>query len=178
MMLRGDRVALRPIERADLARLWELTEDLEVAVMAELGPVRPTSLAEFEARQLEREREQHRDWVWFAIEADGQVIGACDLHHIHQFTRSCELGIAIGREYWGKGFGQDACRTLVDYAFEHLNMNRVGLYVLADDPRAVGAYQRAGFAEEGRLRQHSWIRGEFHDELVMSVLREDWKPRS
>jgi RimJ/RimL family protein N-acetyltransferase len=57
-------------------------------------------------------------------------------------------------------------------------MNRVGLYVLADDPLAVGAYQRAGFAEEGRLRQHSWIRGEFHDELVMSVLREDWKPRS
>jgi diamine N-acetyltransferase len=176
--LHGDRVVLRPVEPSDLPRVWELIEDLEVAVMAELGPVKPTSLAEFEARNIEREREANKDWVWFAIEVDGEVIGECGLQHIHQFTRTCELGIAIGRDYWGKGFGQDVCRTLVDYAFEYLNMNRVGLFVLADDPRAVSAYRKAGFVEEGRLRQHSWVRGEFHDELVMSVLREDWKPRA
>jgi RimJ/RimL family protein N-acetyltransferase len=177
-MLSGDRVVLRPIERRDLPRLWELLEDTEVAVLADLGPIVPASLVEYEAKYNERLRQANKDWVAFAIEVNGEVIGECDLHHIHQFTRSCELGIAIGREFWSKGFGQDACRTLLDYAFEHLNMNRVGLYVLADDPRAVGAYERAGFVEEGRLRQHSWVRGEFHDELVMSVLREDWKPRT
>jgi RimJ/RimL family protein N-acetyltransferase len=176
-MLSGDRVVLRPIERSDLPRLWELLEDPEVAVLAELGPVRPTSLAEYEAKYDERLREANREWVAFAIETSGEVIGECDLHRIDQFTRSCELGIAIGREYWGKGLGQDAVRTLVDYAFEYLNMNRVGLYVLADDARAVGAYMRAGFVEEGRLRQRSWVRSEHRDELVMSVLREDWKPR-
>jgi RimJ/RimL family protein N-acetyltransferase len=88
------------------------------------------------------------------------------------------VGIEIGRDFWGKGFGQDAVRTLVHYAFEHLNMNRVELYVLADDPRAVGAYRKAGFVEEGRLRGHSWVHGEYHDALVMSVLRVDWKPRT
>ena len=55
-------------------------------------------------------------------------------------------------------------------------MNRVGLYVLAEDPRAVGAYRKAGFVEEGRIRQHAWVRGRYQDELVMAILREDWEP--
>jgi RimJ/RimL family protein N-acetyltransferase len=109
---------------------------------------------------------------------DGELIGEAGLHRIDHFSRACELGIGIGREFWGKGFGQDAVRTLVDYAFEHLNMNRVGLYVLAEDPRAVGAYRKAGFVEEGRIRQHAWVRGRYEDELVMAILREDWTPRT
>ena len=68
-------------------------------------------------------------------------------------------------------------RTLVDYAFTHLNMNRVALEVLADDARAVGAYRKAGFVEEGRLRQQAWVRGRFKDDLLMAVVREDWESR-
>jgi len=57
-------------------------------------------------------------------------------------------------------------------------MNRVGLYTLVEDPRAVGAYRKAGLVEEGRIRQHAWVRGRYQDELVMSVLRQEWQPRS
>jgi RimJ/RimL family protein N-acetyltransferase len=175
-MLTGDRVVLRPIKNADLPRLWELVGDFEVSMLSSPGPIGPLSLAEFEARYKKKEPEKKNEF-YFAIEVDGDLIGEARLHDIVHFDRHCELGIGIGRDFWGKGFGQDAVRTLVDYAFEHLNMNRVELYVLADDARAVGAYRKAGFVEEGRLRQ-AWVRGEYHDELVMSVLREDWKPRA
>lgn len=177
-MLTGNRVVLRPIERADLPRLWELVRDFEVSVPSSPGPVGPQSLAEFEAQYEERDAEAKRRAFYFAMEVDGELVGECGLHAIDHFNRRCELGIGIGQDYWGKGYGQDAVRTLVDYAFEHINMNRVELYVLADDPRAVGAYRKAGFVEEGRLRRKVWVRGEYHDELVMSVLREDWKPRA
>ena len=50
----------------------------------------------------------------------------------------------------------------------------ISLRVLADDDRAVGAYRKAGFVEEGRLRAHAWYDGARHDELVMAVLREEW----
>ena len=73
----------------------------------------------------------------------------------------------------GQGLGQEATRLLVDYAFTYLNMNRISLRVLADDARAVGAYCKAGFREEGRLRQAALVAGDFHDELVMSVLRAE-----
>jgi RimJ/RimL family protein N-acetyltransferase len=175
-MLTGDRVLLRPIEKADLPRLRELIGDFEVSVLSSSGPIGPVSLAEFEARYVESEPGK-KDEFFFAIEVDGELIGQAGLHHIVQFDRHCELGIGLGRDFWGKGFGQDTVRTLVDYAFEHLNMNRVELYVLADDHRAIGAYLKAGFVEEGRLRQKAWVRGGYHDELVMSVIREDWEPR-
>ena len=177
-MLTGERVVLRPIERGDQKRLWELVGDFEVSVLSSNGPVGPRSFTEFEAEYEERDAEAKRKAFYFVIELDGEMVGECGLHAIDHFNRRCELGIGIGREYWGKGLGQDAVRTLVDYAFEHLNMNRVGLCVLADDSRAVGAYRKAGFVEEGRRRQHAWVRGEYHDELVMSVLREEWKPRA
>jgi RimJ/RimL family protein N-acetyltransferase len=177
-MLNGERVLLRPIQRGDLPRLWELVSDFEVAVLGSSGPVVPHSLAESEANFDQELAQPRKDRAYFAIEVDGELIGEAGLHRIDHFSRACELGIGIGREFWGKGFGQDAVRTLVEYAFEHLNMNRVGLYVLAEDPRAVGAYRKAGFVEEGRIRQHAWVRGRYEDELVMAILREDWTPRT
>jgi RimJ/RimL family protein N-acetyltransferase len=177
-MLKGDRVLLRSIERSDLPRLWELIQaDLEVIVLSRTKPAVPVSLAEFEAG-YEVSSTQQSDRVMFAIEVDGEVIGQTGLHRIDHFNQNCELGIEIGRQYWSKGFGQDAVRTLVDYAFEHLNMNRIALQVLAEDPRAVGAYRKVGFVEEGRQRQVGWVRGTHEDVLVMAILREEWKPRS
>jgi RimJ/RimL family protein N-acetyltransferase len=85
-------------------------------------------------------------------------------------------GSGSARSTGGKGHGQDAVRTLVAYGFEHLNLAKISLQVLADDERAVGAYRKVGFVEEGRLRAHAWYEGARHDELVMSVLREEWTP--
>ena len=158
--------------------MWELLEDFEVAVLSDPGPVLPSSLANHEARFDAEAAEPRRDRATWAIEVQGELIGQCGLGRIDHFNRRCELGIAIGREYWGKGFGQDAVRTLIDYAFDHLNMNRVALQVLADEPRAVTAYHKAGFSDEGRLRQHAWVNGAFADEMMMAVLREDWQRRT
>ncbi len=60
------------------------------------------------------------------------------------------------------------------YGFRQLNLAKISLRVLADDERAVGAYRKVGFVEEGRLRAHAWYDGARHDELVMAVLREEW----
>ena len=77
-MLSGERVVLRPIEPADVPRLWQLVHDLEVAVMSSAGPVVPTSLAEYAARFNEQTREPHPDWTPFAIEVEGHIITMYD----------------------------------------------------------------------------------------------------
>jgi RimJ/RimL family protein N-acetyltransferase len=171
--LTEERITLRPIERSDLARLAELLEDLEVASLAQEGPVVLASLGEWEAWFEQRARNPPKDSISFAVESQGEVVGQAGLHHIDYFNQRCELGIALGKDYWGHGLGQEATRLLLEYAFTHLNMNRVSLRVLADDDRAVGAYRKAGFLEEGRLRQAAWCAGDYHDELVMSVLRSE-----
>ena len=174
-MLHGEHVTLRAIEREDRPVLHELLDDdLELMARASDTPARPASLAELEHRFEERLEESDPRTMRFVIEVDEELIGECELHFIDHFQRTCHLGITLGRAYWSKGFGQDAVRALVDFAFRDLAMRKVGLEVLADDERAVGAYAKAGFVEEGRLRAHAWFDGEIHDTLVMGILREEW----
>lgn len=173
-MLEGKAVVLRPIQREDRERLYELVETIEVRALSSNTPPLPLSLEEIEARDRRWLEEPHDDAAWFAIDVDGEAVGICGLHAIEHFQQRAEVGIRIGKPYWGKGYGQDAVRTLVDYGFRHLNLRKISLRVLADDERAVGAYRRAGFVEEGRLRDHCWYDGARHDELVMAVLAEEW----
>jgi RimJ/RimL family protein N-acetyltransferase len=109
--------------------------------------------------------------VRFVIEVGGEVIGECSLHFFDDYARACHLGISIRRDKWGQGYGQDAVRTLVEYAFTYLNFRKVSLEVLADDERAVAVYSKAGFREEGRFREHNWHDGAYRDVLRMAVFR-------
>jgi RimJ/RimL family protein N-acetyltransferase len=54
-------------------------------------------------------------------------------------------------------------------------MNRLQLETLADNAAMLAAASRAGYLQEGRLRQASWVNGEFVDEIVMSVLADEWQ---
>ena len=172
-MLEGDRVVLRPIQAWDRERLYELVETIEVRALADSHPPLPLSLEEIEARDRRWVEERRTEAAWFSIDVDAELIGMCGLQRIDHYHQRAELGIRIGQPYWRQGHGQDAVRTLVDYGFGHLNLVKISLQVLADDERAVGAYRKAGFVEEGRLRDHTWYDGARHDELVMAVWRED-----
>jgi RimJ/RimL family protein N-acetyltransferase len=173
-MLRGERVVLRSLQAEDLDRLVELFEDLEVAHRASNDPPLPWSKARWEAQLEEWTTEEDDTTARFGIEVDGELIGDCQLTGIDHYRGLCNLGITLGRAYWGQGYGQDTIRTLVGYAFRYLNIRKVCLEVLADDERAVGAYKKVGFVEEGRLRQQAWFEGNYADALVMGLLREEW----
>jgi RimJ/RimL family protein N-acetyltransferase len=174
-VLQGDRVVLRPVQAWDRERLYELVETIESRALASERPPLPLSLEEVEARDKRWIEERNEDSAWFAIDVDAELIGICGLHSIDHYQQLAEVSIRIGLDWRGKGFGQDAVRTLVDYGFRHLNLAKISLRVLADDERAVGAYRKVGFVEEGRLRAHAWYDGARHDELVMAVLREEWE---
>lgn len=172
-MLEGERVVLRPLRAADRDRMYELVETIEIRALATSDPPLPLSLEEFRAREDRWIEEHPIDSAWFAIDVDGELVGMCGLHSIDHFHQRAEVGIRLGKPYWSRGYGQDAVRTLVGYGFQQLNLERISLRVLADDERAVGAYRKAGFREEGRLRSHAWYDGERRDELVMAVVRHE-----
>ncbi|MBI4769217.1 MAG: GNAT family N-acetyltransferase, partial [Chloroflexi bacterium] len=103
-------------------------------------------------------------------------IGSCGLHRIQWRERSAELGISIGdRSYWGRGYGTDTVRTLVNHGFGTLNLNRIFLRVFAHNARAIRAYEKAGFQQEGRLREDHYFGGEYVDTLILSVLQSEWR---
>ncbi len=180
-MLRGEKVILRALEREDLQRQWQFNNDVEVELSGGGDPPMPQGLARLEAEFDENVRRGGRDGGTFAIEADGRYIGICGLRQdgiIMTTARTFELGITIGdKAYWGKGYGRDAVRVLLDYAFRLRNAHKVWLSVNGTNERAIRAYRACGFVEEGRLRQHVWGDGQYVDLVYMGVLCEEWLGR-
>jgi RimJ/RimL family protein N-acetyltransferase len=173
-MLKGDRVLLRAIEDEDLGAMARWANDLEVEILGGGDPPTPQSVERVRADHERRQKESPDD-VNFAIEVDGNLIGMVALFRTDTTARTSELGIVIGeRSYWEQGYGQDAISTVVGYGFRHRNLQRVWLTVTETNDRALNAYKRCGFTEEGRLRQHVWNDGAHRDIICMGVLREEW----
>jgi RimJ/RimL family protein N-acetyltransferase len=131
--------------------------------------------------------EQERKWLDGAIAEsnfekaftiltkNGKPIGNCGFNKIDYVNRYAVLGILIGEiDFWDKGYGTDAIRTLLRFAFLELGMHKVCLSVDSVNARAVACYKKCGFVQEGRLRENRFYHGEYKDDLWMAVLADDW----
>ncbi len=103
---------------------------------------------------------------------DPRAIGFVQMKNFHAVYHAVELSIRIGEEKdRGKGYGSHAVRLALDYAWTTLNMHRVTLNVFSGNARAIAAYRRAGFCEEGILRHGAYVGGEWLDVVVMGAVR-------
>ena len=107
---------------------------------------------------------------------DDRLIGDVGLDPVRDGHGDTFLGIGIGeREYWGKGYGSDAMRVILRYAFTELNLHRVSLNVFEYNPRAVRSYEKVGFKHEGRARGVLHRAGRRWDLIFMGILRAEWE---
>jgi len=90
-------------------------------------------------------------------------------------NRRAVLGIVIGeKEYWDNGYGTEAIATLLRFVFQEMNLHRISLRVYTYNQRAIRCYEKCGFKLEGRLRQARFRDGEYYDELIMGILRDEF----
>ena len=102
------------------------------------------------------------------------LIGNCAVFDLDWAARSAELGIMIGeKSVWNQGYGTEVMTLLLKHGFETLNLNRVCLRVYAENVRARRAYVKAGFVEEGCMRQAVYKYGRYDDVILMSVLASE-----
>ncbi len=178
-MLAGELVTLRGIERDDLEVLHGWDQEYSTWPENSTHPYSPTSLADALVAYDAREKSPFRAGdtsVPFAVVVDGGVVGRVVLWGIDSHNRLGHLGISLGAEHRGRGYGTDACRVLLRYAFVDRGLHRVQLEVLASNTGAIRAYEKAGFVVDGVLRESGWVRGRFEDEVIMSVLAPDVQP--
>ncbi len=169
--MEGLRIALCPLERKHLAKAQEWVNREEIReYLANVFPLNEAA----EEKWLQSLTDNRTQIVFAVHEKEtGEHVGTCGLHAIDWVNRVGEFGIALGVP--NKGFGTEATRLVLRYAFETLNLNRVQLRVYEYNARAVRCYEKAGYRHEGRLRQAMFRRGRTWDVLMMSVLAEEWR---
>jgi len=102
-------------------------------------------------------------------------IGITSLIQIDLKNRNAECIIDIGeKEYWGKGYGGEALKLLLDYVFLEMNLYRVSLRVFSFNEKAIKLYERLGFKQEGISRQFLFREGKWHDLVHMGILQQEY----
>jgi len=173
-MIRGEKVDLVAASRVYLEHYHRWMNDARVRDM--LGVVNMGFSMQSERQWLEGSTVPKEDTVNLTIlTKKGRPIGNIGLRDIDYCPRKASLGIAIGEpEVWDKGYGTDAIRTLLRFAFDELNLHSVHLTVQEQNERAIKCYEKCGFKVEGSQREQRYYQGAYVDWVRMSILRDEW----
>lgn len=173
----GEKTRLRAYRKEDIDAALAFINDFEVKQF--LAPGIPYPLTREDEEKFFANNSGLKDTCSFAIETlDGRYIGGCGIHEVDWKNSVCEAGIFIGdKTLWGKGYGTDAFGVLIRFAFEQMNLNKVKLRVYDFNQRGIKSYVKLGFKHEGAMRQELFRDGQYHDIVMMGLLREEWVKR-
>lgn len=178
-LYRGKLVCLRAVDPDSMAAAYfRWSQDSEYWRMASSEPAQPFSIKTTKEWLEEELFKDPPGFIMFAIHTleDDRLIGDIGFEDDEMPDGETVVAIGIGeRADWGKGYGTDAMRLILSYAFCELNLQRVSLTVSEYNPRAIQSYLKVGFVEEGRLRGSELRGGRRYDLVYMGILRQDWE---
>lgn len=175
-MLIGSKVILRRVEEEDWLYRFQWLSDPEVnkTLSSGLGiPPTKTKVKEQMAQYI-AEGLTRVDFMILNRENE-EPVGFVYLFGIEPWARRAELGIFIGNpSFRGHGYGEQVIRLMLHFAFRRLNLHKVWLTVDDDNQAGKRCYQKAGFREDGRLRDEIYKNGHYVDRILMSILEHEF----
>ena len=174
-LLHGSRVRLEPLTTAVLDDYVRGLQDPEVI---RLTGTHATFARDDVATWLRTRQDHHDRADWAIVRAqDGAFLGEAVISDLDPDNASASYRIWLnGQDVFGRGYGTEATRLVVDYALDEVGLHRLSLEVYDHNPRARRVYEKCGFQAEGRLRDALMWEGRRYDTLLMAVLRTDARP--
>lgn len=183
----GDRIYLRAITEEDLPYYFNWLNDAETTRYMQRG-IYPNNMDEMQEymKSMQRSKdgmhlaiirkEQYLDGILKNPLRNEKHIGNITLLNIHPTFRTAEISIIIGdKQCRGNGYGTEAIKLLVNHCFTRMNLNRLQAGSVINNYGSMRAFLKAGFQQEGILRQAYYCDGEYQDVQIMSILKKDWR---
>jgi RimJ/RimL family protein N-acetyltransferase len=174
-VLTGSMVTLRELRLSDAPSLLAMLATEEVARF--ISPP-PTTVEGFERFIAWTHRERAAgSYACFAIVPHGMdtAIGIFQIRQLEPGFATAEWGFAMGSAFWGSGIFVDAARLTVDFAFTVIGTHRLEARAAVQNGRGNGALRKIGAAQEGILRKSFLRDGEYLDQVLWTILDEDWR---
>jgi ribosomal-protein-alanine N-acetyltransferase len=176
-VLAGSHVTLRELRASDAPSLCALLTTEEVSRFISPPPTTVDGFERFIAWTLRQRRAG--TYVCFAVTLDSTdtAIGIFQLRELAAGFGTAEWGFAIGSAYWGSGVFQEGAELMVDFAFEMVGVQRLEARAAVKNGRGNGALRKIGAVQEGLLRKSFQKDGEYLDQALWTILREDWSAK-
>lgn len=172
--LLGANIRLRPPQPDDASERQRHGRHHEFLRMVGGDVQQDSPMSEADAQKwYENQCKEPHLWI---IEWQGRAVGTARLHSVDLQNRRARYAIGIfNPDCWSKGIGTEATKLVLAYAFDTLHLHRVDLRVLAYNERAIRAYRKAGFVQEGIEREGAWIAGRWETDVCMSILEQEYR---
>ena len=173
------RLVLRFIFAEDVESLYSVFSDPQVMRYWSSPPLENLEAAAELQREIAAGNENETMLKWgIALRESNTLIGTTTLFNLSLDNGRAEIGYALGRAHWGKGFMNEALQALVSHAFEVMKLRRLEADVDPRNAASIRTLERLGFQREGFLRERWHVNGEIQDALFYGLLRREWSGRA
>lgn len=174
VFLEGKNVYLRPLELSDLAILQKYVNDPEVRRY--LSSIYPQTLQDEEA-WLRKIMTSNPNSIEFGVvlKKGNKLLGCMGLRILSHVDGTADTGTMLGaKDEWNKGYASEAKMLLLEYAFLTLNVRKVCSRAYAPNLGSIRHNQKSGYVIEGRLKDHIYREGKYHDLVMLAVFKDVW----
>jgi len=170
--MKGNNIYIRILEREDMKKIYKWFNDEEIGdIMGYL----PVFRIENQLKYYENSLDDKARFVFAICTHNDEHIGNVGLGKINYVSRNCMLNIFIAdHKNRNKGFGSEAIKLVLRFAFNKLNMHKVYLQTSDRFEGAVHMYERLGFYKEGVMRDHYYSNGRYDDKIIFSILKNEF----
>jgi RimJ/RimL family protein N-acetyltransferase len=177
-VLSGNGITLRELRMSDAPALLELLNASEVAQFISPPPTTVDGFERFIA-WTQQERAAGR-YICFAVVPEGMdtAIGIFQIRQLEPSFGIAEWGFALGQAFWGSGAFAAGARLAIEFAFESIGVHRLEARAAVGNGRGNGALMKIGAVREGLLRRSFLRFGQYQDQVLWSLVRDDWRLRN
>jgi len=183
MKLITKRLVLRDLKKTDAKSIVENMNNLKVSkwLLIVPYPYKLKHAADWIKSQKKYLKEKPRKDYTFGIELkeEKKIIGAIGIHKIDKFQGKATTGYWLGEKYWKKGYGSEALKAILDFAFKKLKLRRIEAGVFIGNPSSGKLLEKFGAKKEGMKREAYRCKADekIKDEVVYGLLKKEYKPR-
>jgi RimJ/RimL family protein N-acetyltransferase len=174
-VIEGASVTLRELRPEDAPSLLSMLKTEEVARFMSPPPTDVQGFERFIA-WTHAERAAGR-LVCFGIVPEGydEATGLFQVRQLEPGFATAEWGVALGSAFWGCDLYRESATLVAEFAFETLGVHRLEARATVMNGRANGALQKIGAVQEGVLRRSFLKDGQYHDQILWALLRDEWR---
>ena len=175
LILETERLLLRSLSLDDVEDLFEYASDPEVSKYNSWTVHKSLDDSKRFLNTVVERYKNHELADWGIVhKADKKLIGTCGLSSWIQDQRRAEIGYALSRKYWGKGYMPEAVRPVIAFGFRMMKLYRIEGRCIISNTASARVMEKVRMKFEGLLRQHLFTKGSFYDIKMYSILREEW----
>lgn len=177
MILQTERLILREFTAVDWTTVFAYHNDPLYLRYYEHDSVTERQAQAFVYRFITFQGEQPRTRFQLAITLaeTGELIGNVGVRREGPGEPLADMGFELSPPHWGRGYATEAARTMVEWAFGDLGVERIHAHCIAENTGSARVLERTGLRQEARLRDHQYFKGRYWDVLIYGILRGEWE---